>query len=385
MKLTHASLFSGIGGFDLAAEWAGWHNMFQCELNEFGQKILKHYWPCAVHYGDITQTDFTIWRGRIDVLTGGFPCQPYSVAGKRKGKEDERHLWPQMLRAIREIQPRYVVGENVNGLVNWNGGLVFDEVQSDLEAEGYEVQPVILPASSVNAPHRRDRVWFVAYSDHARADRAMRSEPYGPQNYKGRGNQPFAEFRQDDVDGNVTDTYQCTAGPSRASNGAGRNGSRNNDEQEKWRQSAKQHTRCSNVLRNVADTARQQSERLQPEQREFSNQEQRQFGRNSGGMGDGVTTDPGCGQWKNRVHGEEQGRETAEFGDSYTKFGRFEKFPITEPTICSGNDGISSELDGITFPKWRNESIKAFGNAIVPHVAYEIFKVINIHANDNNS
>jgi len=161
--MKHGSLFSGIGGFDLAAEWAGWENMFHCEWNPFGQKVLKHYWPNAATYEDITKTDFTIWRGRIDILTGGFPCQPYSAAGKRLGKEDERHLWPEMLRVIREVQPRWVVGENVLGLVNWNGGLVFDEVQADLEAEGYEVQPFILPAASVNAPHKRDRVWFVAY------------------------------------------------------------------------------------------------------------------------------------------------------------------------------------------------------------------------------
>ena len=163
--MTHGSLFSGIGGFDVAAEWAGWENMFHCEWNEFGQRVLNYYWPKAISYGDITKTDFSIWRGRIDVLTGGFPCQPYSQAGKRLGKEDDRHLWPEMLRAIREIQPTWVVGENVFGIVNWNGGLVFDEVQANLEAEGYEVQAYVLPACAVNAPHRRDRVWFVAYSN----------------------------------------------------------------------------------------------------------------------------------------------------------------------------------------------------------------------------
>ena len=161
--LSHGSLFSGIGGFDLAAEWVGWQNRFHCEWNEFGQRILKHYWPKAISYGDITKTDFTIHRGTIDVLTGGFPCQPYSLAGKRLGKEDERHLWPEMLRAVYEIAPRYIVGENVAGLLSWNGGLVFDEVQTDLEAAGYEIQPVILPACAVNAPHKRERVWFVAY------------------------------------------------------------------------------------------------------------------------------------------------------------------------------------------------------------------------------
>lgn len=157
-------MFSGIGGFDLAAEWMGWENVFHCEWNEFGQKVLKHYWPDAELFTDITKADFTKHANRIDVLTGGFPCQPYSAAGSRKGKEDDRHLWPEMLRAIREIKPRWVVGENVYGLVNWGGGLVFNEVQTDLEAEGYEVLPVILPACAVNAPHRRDRVWFVAYA-----------------------------------------------------------------------------------------------------------------------------------------------------------------------------------------------------------------------------
>jgi DNA (cytosine-5)-methyltransferase 1 len=161
--MTHGSLFSGIGGFDLAAEWMGWENIFHCEWNEFGKKVLKHYWPNAISYNDITKTDFTIHRGQIDILTGGFPCQPYSTAGKRLGKEDDRHLWPEMLRAIREIQPRWVVGENVYGLVNWSGGMVFHEIKDELEAEGYEVQPYVLPAIGVGFTHIRERVWIVAY------------------------------------------------------------------------------------------------------------------------------------------------------------------------------------------------------------------------------
>lgn len=168
--MTHGSLFSGIGGFDLAAEWMGWENIFHCEINEFGKNILKYYWPKAISYDDITKTDFTIHRGKIDILTGGFPCQPYSVAGKRKGKEDERHLWPEMLRAIREIHPRWILGENVFGIVNWSGGLVFEEVQTDLEAEGYEVQAYVLPACAKNAPHRRYRIWFVAYTSNKRCN-----------------------------------------------------------------------------------------------------------------------------------------------------------------------------------------------------------------------
>lgn len=120
-------LFEGIGGFSLAARWMGWETVAWCEWNEFGQKVLRHHFPEAEGHGDITKTDFTKYANKIDIVTGGFPCQPYSSAGLRKGKDDDRHLWPEMLRAIREIQPGYVVGENVSGLLNWSGGLVFDE------------------------------------------------------------------------------------------------------------------------------------------------------------------------------------------------------------------------------------------------------------------
>jgi DNA (cytosine-5)-methyltransferase 1 len=172
--MKHGSLFSGIGGFDLAAEWMGWDNIFHCEWMPFPRKVLNHYWPNSISYEDITKTDFTIHRGTIDILTGGFPCQPYSSAGKRLGKEDERHLWPHMLRVISEIKPTYVVGENVRGLTNWNGGMVFEEVCVDLESQGYTVQPILLPACAVGAPHRRDRIWFVA-SDTLRVRQHERS------------------------------------------------------------------------------------------------------------------------------------------------------------------------------------------------------------------
>lgn len=161
--MTHASLFSGIGGFDLAAEWAGWTNVFHCEIDPFCRSVLKYHFPNATQYEDIRTTDFTAWRGRVDVLTGGFPCQPFSIAGKRLGTSDERYLWPEMLRAIREIRPRWVVGENVRGFINWSEGLVLETVCADLEALGYEVQPFVLPACAVGAPHRRDRVWIVAH------------------------------------------------------------------------------------------------------------------------------------------------------------------------------------------------------------------------------
>ena len=169
--MTHGSLFSGIGGFDLAAEWAGWTNVFHCELDPFCQTILKHHFPNEKSYSNIKETDFSEWNGRIDVLSGGFPCQPFSVAGKRRGTADDRYLWPEMLRAIREIRPRWIVGENVYGIINWSSGLVFQQVCADLEAENYTVQPYILPAAGINAPHQRYRTWFIAHADSRTAHR----------------------------------------------------------------------------------------------------------------------------------------------------------------------------------------------------------------------
>lgn len=162
--MTHLGLFEGIGGFSLAAQWMGWETLAWCEWDEFCQKVLAYHFPKAEGFADITKTNFTKYANRIDVITGGFPCQPYSSAGKQLGKSDPRHLWPEMLRAIREIKAPWVVGENVRGFVTWSGGLVFNEVQSDLEAQGYEVLPFLLPAASVNAPHQRYRVWIIAYN-----------------------------------------------------------------------------------------------------------------------------------------------------------------------------------------------------------------------------
>jgi len=317
--MTHGSLFSGIGGFDLAAEWAGWENKFHCEWNEFGQRVLKYYWPHAVSYGDITKTDFTVWRGRIDVLTGGFPCQPYSVAGKRKGKEDERHLWPEMLRAIQEIQPTYIVGENVPGLINWNGGLVFEEVQADLEAQGYEVIPFILPAASVNAPHKRERIWFVAYSESRRTGR-LRDK--------------------------VGEERTCS---------------------------------CNELLGECCGILRESSITPHPHGSGF--QEARAKQQAAGVTGSGLQRDAtdasnsGLQGSKNK-RGIDESREERkkQFAGHFQP--TWENFPTQSP-ICNGDDGLSSRLAGITFPKFRNESIKAGGNAIVPQVAFQIFKAIN--------
>ena len=159
--MTHGSLFSGIGGFDLAAEMAGIENIFSCEIDEFCNKILEKNFPNAKRYRNIREFDGTPFRGTVNIVSGGFPCQPFSVAGKRQGKDDDRDLWPEMFRAIKEIRPDWVVGENVAGFVS----MELERSLSDLESAGYEVQPFIIPACAVGAPHKRDRVWIIAHTD----------------------------------------------------------------------------------------------------------------------------------------------------------------------------------------------------------------------------
>jgi len=217
------------------------------------------------------------------------------MAGKRKGTEDNRHLWPEMLRAIRKIAPRWVIGENVYGLVNWDGGLVFEQVQIDLENEGYEVQPYILPACAKNAPHRRDRVWFIAHAN-----------------------------KHND------------------SNGREQNGEQDKVQSEcRAEIYSREPSGTIGLSGNVTNTS---------------------FKRSEGGEKSGSTKKIG------QVNKQQSTRQNV--------VGGWQEFP-TQPPVCSRDDGLSYKLDGITFPKWRNESIKAYGNAIVPQVAYELFKVIN--------
>lgn len=159
--LSHGSLFCGIGGFDLAAQWMGWNNVFQVEKDDWCRKVLAKNFPKTERFADIKDFTGHEYTNRIDVISGGFPCQPFSVAGQRKGKDDDRYLWEEMLRVIATIKPTYVVGENVTGII----GLALDTVLSDLEAQDYTTETFIIPACSKNAWHRRDRVWIVAYAN----------------------------------------------------------------------------------------------------------------------------------------------------------------------------------------------------------------------------
>ena len=305
--MIHFSLFSGIGGFDLASEWAGWKNYLSCEINEFGNKVLNHYWPEAYHHTDIKTLTYdtinaelskrfgTEWRNDDIIISGGFPCQPFSTAGKRLGKEDERHLWPEMLRVIREVRPKYVVGENVRGLLSWSDGLVLEEVYADLEGEGYEVQPFILPAVGIGAPHKRDRLYIIATNT-----KCQRREEWGQdngwQNKEEIGAGLYNRAERSGNDGNATNTNN---------EGLQRGSDQREDRGEKSFGTSDRRGNTSRILRT---------------------------------------------SWEN--------------------------FPTQSP-VCSRDDGFSPKLDGITFSKWRNESIKGYGNAVVPQLVYRIFDTIN--------
>jgi DNA (cytosine-5)-methyltransferase 1 len=173
-------LFAGIGGFSLAAHWLGWETAAFVEWEEKAQWRLKKNFPGVPVYGDIKEFHYEKEKhGIIDLICGGFPCQPFSSAGKRKGKDDDRHLWPQMLRVIREVKPSFVIGENVAGIVSMDSGNVLKEICTDLESEGYTVQPFIIPAIAKGAPHRRDRIWIIAHCKKSNDGRHSRKQEAG--------------------------------------------------------------------------------------------------------------------------------------------------------------------------------------------------------------
>lgn len=369
--MNHASLFSGIGGAEVAASMMGWQNLFHCEIQEFPRKVLDYWFPNSESYEDITKTDFTKWHGKVDVLTGGFPCQPFSLAGRRKGADDNRYLWPQMLRAIRQIHPTWVVGENVAGiktmvescqvtqmgrtdhlfeenyLYREESRFTLDKICADLEAEGYSVQPIVIPACAIGAPHRRDRVWIVAHRSDPRAETVQQEW-------------------QDGI---------CSARPS-------------------------PHTQCDGHSsqgygnqRERANKSKEGQDRPQPMSRshEVHQGHQSQFpdGARTNSLG-GQRSSPHskCNRWSQKYNDngffEEPQQGECQLGGADSPQSRWRNFPTQSP-VCRGNDGIPFDVDSLTisFPKWRQESIKAYGNAWVPQVAYEIFRAIEAEEENN--
>jgi DNA (cytosine-5)-methyltransferase 1 len=398
--MKHGSLFSGIGGFDLAADWMGWENIFHCEIAEFPRKILNHYWPNAECHEDIKKTDFTKYCGTVDIISGGFPCQPYSAAGKRLGKEDDRHLWPEMLRVIREVKPQWVVGENVRGLLNWNGGMVFHEVCADLENIGYEVQAFIIPASGINAPHQRERLWIVAHSNGNECNKRgqsingreinklkngneiwHKSTPDGKQRdaTNSTSNLRFIEQKNDtprtqewEFPNTFNEFGKQRNAPNSDLHGFDERNSNDEINTSKRGFNALNDIDQSNGIGNAADT---ESKRTWEQSSENRGREDGRFNDISED-GDATDTDSIRLERKCGPIGELE-REIRFSSTSSRNIWNtaWDNFPTKSP-VCGGDDGISYGLDNITFSKWRNESIKGYGNAVVPQVVYRIFKTI---------
>jgi DNA (cytosine-5)-methyltransferase 1 len=269
--------------------------VFQCEKNAFCRTVLEYFYKDTKLYEDIKTTDFTKYKGTIDIVSGGFPCQPFSHNGKRKGTDDDRYLWPEMFRAIREIHPAWVVAENVYGLFTWQQGMVFEQVQADLESEEYEVQPVVIPACGVETPHRRDRIWFVA-------------------------NRPDARIKdvQSELENRIYEPETIAHSDGKL--------------QERREFGAPAHgTESLYLSKNLAYAT--------------------------------------SGRWG-------QDNENMPAGQPEQDIPDWRVFPTQSP-VCSRDDGFPGRLAGLPFPKWRAEAIRACGNAIVPQLAYEIFKIIN--------
>ena len=418
--MNHASLFSGIGGAEVAASMMGWQNLFHCEIQEFPRKVLDYWFPNSESYEDITKTDFTKWHGKVDVLTGGFPCQPFSLAGRRKGADDNRYLWPQMLRAIRQIHPTWVVGENVNGiktmvescqvtqmgrsdylfeenhLYREESRFTLDKICADLEAEGYSVQPIVIPACAIGAPHRSDRVWIIAHRSDPRAETVQQEGQDGicsdrPSTHtqcdghspQGHGNQRARAKKSKE--------RQDRPQPRSRRHGSGTTPSYAHGTRQRRRKNKQEpFTECSRTPNlGTCRSKRLASHSLQHRSHEVHQDHQSQFpdGARSNSLG-GQRSSPHskCNRWSQKYNDngffEEPQQGECQLGGADSPQSRWRNFPTQSP-VCRGNDGIPFDVDSLTisFPKWRQESIKAYGNAWVPQVAYEIFRAIEAEEN----
>ena len=457
--MNHASLFSGIGGAEVAASMMGWQNLFHCEIQEFPRKVLQYWFPNSESYEDITKTDFTKWHGKVDVLTGGFPCQPFSLAGRRKGADDNRYLWPQMLRAIRQIHPTWVVGENVNGiktmvescqvtqmgrtdylfeenhLYREESRFTLDKICADLEAEGYSVQPIVIPACAIGAPHRRDRVWIVARKipttpSHPNSSNDSRR----PEEIQGKSQKERLSERNDirkpgftsDVLGHVAHT-QCDGYSSQGHGNqrarAKKSKKRKNRPQSRFRRHGSGKTLAHTLQHRSHEVHQDHQSQFPDGARTNSLGGQRSSSHSYSNGGKALQASKGLErtgrkrdvqpkerstspEWTDRLSrlqrhdahaiserlegmyqswGEESERKCVwrDFA-RHCEEGHWKHFPTQSP-VCRGNDGIPFDVDSLTisFPKWRQESIKAYGNAWVPQVAYEIFRAIEAEEENN--
>ena len=311
MELNVLDLFSGIGGFSVGLEATGkFKTIGFCEKDKFCQKVLRKHWNNVPIYEDIRNIDGT--KIKADVITGGFPCQPFSTAGKRKGTEDDRYLFPEMLRIIKETQARWIVGENVQGIVNMSEGKILQGIHNDLEAIGYEVQSFIIPASSQGAWHKRNRVWIVAANTNSGLSIRENEE------IQTRGNTITNGSSSNVTDTDKLRTQVQTQGKHTSIKMFG--------------SSSKKRS-----IKKISNTKRKGLERLNQHSSSISQQDQRLQFRNEGSRGEK----------------------------------RQKTWWQTQSELCGVPDGVQYEL----YPDRANR-IKALGNSIVPQIVTEIGNAI---------
>ena len=351
MEMRLLDLFSGIGGFSYAAEKlvGGYKTVAFCEMDEFCQKVLQKHWPEIPIYDDVRTLDATR-LGRIDIVTGGYPCQPFSQAGKRQGEKDERHLWPEMLRIIKSCKPRYVVAENVAGHVNMG----LDQVLTDLENQGYTTRPIIIPACAKNAPHRRDRVWIIG---ELMAD----TSSLRGQNISGN-NKKFATRSAKNE--NVEFSNSCSSDRGSELMADTKNVRWEQTEWQGWESSRRgsqdidgsETEREEAIATDVPNTKRRIGEtQLQWQQRILRKQNSK---RQTTRFSNGNLSDRGSGSTERRMGYMANGISEA-------LSGHFSEEPKDIPRVTQNQ-------------KDRTKKLKALGNSIVPQVAAELFYAIRI-------
>ena len=319
MAMRLLDLFSGIGGFSYAAETliGGYETVAFCEMDEFCQKVLKKHWPQVPIFNDVRTLD-AARLGRIDIVTGGYPCQPFSQAGRRQGEEDERHLWPEMLRIIKSCQPRYVVAENVAGHVTMG----LDQVLTDLEDQGYTTRPIIVPACAKNAPHRRDRVWIIGQLTTNTNDTGNRtSRSYIDQEQRtieqGWKEQSLFEFSRHDEAMADSDKWQSRSGDESKS-----------DETQQF-----EFSTDNTSERGIVADSSSERRRISHDNTEFPKRVQQQFSDRSGIVekksGENVANSD---KWQSRSGNESKSDETQQF--------EFSTDSTSERGIVANSDSI---------------------------------------------
>ena len=375
--MTHKllDLFSGIGGFSLGAEANGIPTVAFVEKDPFCQKVLRKHWSNTPIISDIRTVKGEDYEtDGVTIISGGFPCQPFSQAGKRKGTDDDRYLWDETLRVVAETKPRWFIGENVEGLINIQDGMVLRQVQDDLEKEGFQVQCLVIPASGVGAWHQRKRVWIIAHSSSERSS----SQQVGTDRQLGKESETKERTRNQsslrtssscsDVSNTIGELSDGCSGTTRHSKselkGMVSNETKNRD---KVRSETERCSEQATTRGNVSDTnhSRFQDWAEQCERQSTSSQERE----SSSSRHSSVSDTDGKGLQRHRVQTK---LETKERQDSSDRgFEEQHTWWQVESTVRGVPNGISYGLD-----KGRVGRIKALGNSIVPQIAYQLFKSI---------